>query len=607
MACNTMHCDNQMVCGVGKDCFICLISDPPPIHSGCACRGDSAFAHVECRAQVAEHRMGDGYRTCQTCDQDFTGAMRIGLADALWKLTCDLPEENLARMVGATNLASALAANGRETQAVALYRDALTVETRVLGAEDPKTLRTCNSLAGCMEATGNGLLEAELLLRTTHERTSRLLGAEHPDALTCANNLARNLSLQHKYAAAEYVLREVIAAQDKVKGEEHIHSLRSSDNLAVALTGQGKHAEAETVLRRVVHVQTRVCGADHPDTCATKYRLVECLRVQGKAADAAAILKDATSLTDLSNAAAALSEQGNFAAAESMVRRVLEIEKRALGPEHENVLRNLNNLALILQAQRKFAEAESLMVEVLALHTKLHGFEHHHTLAYANNLLSLLHVRGRCVEAQRVGRQVREMLSCMLADDHPFHFEFKDLLHDIGERNPLNAFASNLSTCLSESKKHSEAEVVLREVLAAQHRILGANHPNALRTSDNLEKLLRRQMCAGPRPKTSGAVPSLPAGTRVLVQRLVAKPEHNGKRARVLSFDTRTGRYAIALDDGKELSLKAECVARAGCAAAGCASEEATSVCSRCEAVRYCSRECQRADWKAHKPVCAAP
>ena len=107
-------------------------------------------------------------------------------------------------------------------------------------------------------------------------------------------------------------------------------------------------------------------------------------------------------------------------------------------------------------------------------------------------------------------------------------------------------------------------------------------------------------------PATAGAARPLPDGTRVLVQRLVAKPEHNGKRARVLSFDARTGRYAVSLDDGKELSLKAECVARAGCAAAGCASEEASSVCSRCEAVRYCSRECQRKDWKAHKPVCTA-
>jgi hypothetical protein len=107
-------------------------------------------------------------------------------------------------------------------------------------------------------------------------------------------------------------------------------------------------------------------------------------------------------------------------------------------------------------------------------------------------------------------------------------------------------------------------------------------------------------------PAAAGAARPLPAGTRVLVQRLVAKPEHNGKRARVLSFDARTGRYAVALEDGKELSLKAECVAKAGCAAVGCTLEEASSLCGRCEAVQYCSRECQRTDWKSHKPVCAA-
>jgi hypothetical protein len=63
----------------------------------------------------------------------------------------------------------------------------------------------------------------------------------------------------------------------------------------------------------------------------------------------------------------------------------------------------------------------------------------------------------------------------------------------------------------------------------------------------------------------------------------------------VLSFDARAGRYAVALDDGKELSLRVECVAKAGCTAAGCMSEEASSVCGRCE----------HTDWKAHKPACS--
>ena len=62
-------------------------------------------------------------------------------------------------------------------------------------------------------------------------------------------------------------------------------------------------------------------------------------------------------------------------------------------------------------------------------------------------------------------------------------------------------------------------------------------------------------------PAATSAARLLPAGSLVLVQRLVDKPEHNGKHVRILSFDERTGHYAVALDDGKKLSLKAECVA----------------------------------------------
>ena len=138
----------------------------------------------------------------------------------------------------------------------------------------------------------------------------------------------------------------------------------------------------------------------------------------------------------------------------------------------------------------------------------------------------------------------------------------------------------------------------------------GPANPDTLQTASSLEEeraaIRATPLTNAAAPAAAGAARLLSAGTFVLVKQLVAKPEHNGKRARVVSFDAGTGRYAVSLEDGKELSLKAECVARAGCAAAGCVSEEASSVCSRCQAVRYCSRECQRTDWKAHKPVCTA-
>jgi hypothetical protein len=57
-----------------------------------------------------------------------------------------------------------------------------------------------------------------------------------------------------------------------------------------------------------------------------------------------------------------------------------------------------------------------------------------------------------------------------------------------------------------------------------------------------------------------GVLQPLPNGTRVFIKRLDAKPQHNGKHARVLSFDESSGRYAVALDDGRELLLTAACI-----------------------------------------------
>ena len=34
-------------------CIICLDTSPPPIQSGCACRGDSGLAHIACLVRAA--------------------------------------------------------------------------------------------------------------------------------------------------------------------------------------------------------------------------------------------------------------------------------------------------------------------------------------------------------------------------------------------------------------------------------------------------------------------------------------------------------------------------------------------------------------------------
>jgi tetratricopeptide (TPR) repeat protein len=301
-----------------------------------------------------------------------------------------------------------------------------------------------------------------------------------------------------------------------------------------------------------------------------------------------------STLTSASNLAMSLFGQGKYVDAERIEREVLEVEKRVLGAEHPATLTSANNLAESLFSQGQHAEAEQIQREVLRARKRVLGAEHPDTLITAGNLATSLLNQGKDADAERIQREVLEVEKRVLGAEHP------DTLTS----------ANNLAESLFSQGQHAEAEEMLHAVLLSCQRVLGPTHPNTLQIARNLEDVRARITATPPTnaaaPAAAGTACPLPAGTRVLVQRLVAKPEHNGKRARVLSFDARTGRYAVSLVDGEELSLKAECVARAGCASAGCASEEASSVCRRCQAVRYCSRECQRTDWKAHKPVCAA-
>ena len=132
-------------------CIVCLDSDPPPIQSGCACRSDTGLAHVGCLIEKAvaqqPHRGNAVWWECQTCGQQFTGAMQTGLAEAWWSRVCDEAEESAERLAAAGNLADARDSDGQYAEAERIQREVLGVQRRVLGEDHPATLTRANDLA----------------------------------------------------------------------------------------------------------------------------------------------------------------------------------------------------------------------------------------------------------------------------------------------------------------------------------------------------------------------------------------------------------------------------------------------------------------------------
>ena len=104
----------------GGACIICLDTSPPPIQSGCACRGDSGLAHIACLVRAAasqQAQRGTGvWRECQTCKQYYTGAMQMGLAEAWRSRVAGQAAESAERLETEHYLAVSLLHQGKDME-----------------------------------------------------------------------------------------------------------------------------------------------------------------------------------------------------------------------------------------------------------------------------------------------------------------------------------------------------------------------------------------------------------------------------------------------------------------------------------------------------------
>ena len=288
---------HKRACKEPMGCSICLDNDGPPlaIQGGCGCREEAGCAHVACRVQAAKHQglgFHEGWHTCTTCKQPYTGAMALGLAEALWERHRRKPARNFDRLAAQNNLANAFMAQGQSAKAEELFRGLLATHQRLFGADEEHTLVDALNLGRAL-TNQNKDREAEAVLRDTLPRIQRVYGPEHEHALDAARGLAVALQNQGKYSEAEPLLRDTLAMQQRVHGDGHIDTLTTRTNLATLLTNTCSYSDAEELCRGALAQARRTLGPNHPATLGTAMVLGRALQVQqGKAVEASALLKD---------------------------------------------------------------------------------------------------------------------------------------------------------------------------------------------------------------------------------------------------------------------------------------------------------------------------
>ena len=187
-------------------------------------------------------------------------------------------------------------------------------------------------------------------------------------------------------------------------------------------------------------------------------------------------MKEKPDLALLFRVAKSFHETAKYKEAEQILRQVIELRMKVLGPKHPITLSSRNNLALVLHSQGKHEEAEQIHRQTLELTIEVLGPKHPETLAIMTNLANTLNSQGKH-EAEQMHQQTVELTLEVLGPKH------------------LDTLISmeNLALMLVSQLKHEEAEQIYRQTLELSMEVLGPKHPDTLISMNNLALTLNSQ------------------------------------------------------------------------------------------------------------------
>ena len=167
----------------------------------------------------------------------------------------------------------------------------------------------------------------------------------------------------------------------------------------------------------------------------------------------------------------------NLNAAETFLRRVMEIREQVLGCNHSDTANSYVSLAWLLQKQGSYKAAELLYLRALAIHEQVLGRNHIDIATDSQFLGVLLSSQGNYADAEPLFRRALEIREQVLGCDH---------------RDTANSL-NDLAVLLNEQGNNDPAELLYRRVLAIYEKVLGSNHPDTAKCINNLGNLLREQ------------------------------------------------------------------------------------------------------------------
>ncbi|MBO0861229.1 MAG: CHAT domain-containing protein [Chloracidobacterium sp.] len=168
-------------------------------------------------------------------------------------------------------------------------------------------------------------------------------------------------------------------------------------------------------------------------------------------------------------------DKGEYAKAEPLYRQGLEISEKALGTDHRDVARAINELAIFYWHKGDYASAESLCQRALGVWERALGLDHPEAALTFNNLAITYYRKGQYEKAERFFLRALDIWEKALGPEHS---------------NVLRAL-NNLAALYHERCEYVKAEPLYRRVVDLREKTLKPDHPDIAGTLNNLAILYR--------------------------------------------------------------------------------------------------------------------
>ncbi|UPX11081.1 uncharacterized protein EKO05_0001705 [Ascochyta rabiei] len=293
-----------------------------------------------------------------------------------------------------------------------------------------------------------------------------------------------------EYEKAHKLILESFEVREILLGPEDPETIDSLNRLGLTLKQLGRYDEATVVLMKALKAHEQIRGTNHLNTLTSMLNLASIHNDQTQWADAEKLLNRVLEISSemkmgqdhpfkldtLTLLATVYRDQGRWVNAADLEVQILQTRKIQLGADHPLTLAVKGNLAYTYRRQGRLKEAEEMQLQILESYKTTQGAEVE-LLTFKAHLASTYRAQGRLDDAEKLEVQILDISKMKLGVDH---------------FDTMNRMVSLASTYW-KANKFQEAQELDIQTLELRRERLGEDHPSTLDSKANLAITYRDQ------------------------------------------------------------------------------------------------------------------